>query len=114
LTLADAPGAIAPVPKLPLRAVESCVVVSLFVHVTVVPTDTLTGFGAYAVVDNTLAPLTIDTLAVEPVGAGVGAGAGVGVVGVVGVVGAGAGVEPPPQAVKHSTARRIAPRRTDM
>src|SRR5215831_12640043 len=40
---------------------------SLFVHVTVVPTDTVTGFGEYAVVVNVLAPWTILTAAAPPV-----------------------------------------------
>jgi hypothetical protein len=44
----------------PLLAVEVCVVLSLFVQVTVPPTATVTGFGANAVVVRTEAPCTID------------------------------------------------------
>jgi hypothetical protein len=78
LTLAEAPGAIEPVAKLPLSAVELCVDVSLFIHVTVVPTATVSGFGEYAVVVRLRAPLTMVTLAAGP-GAGVGVGVGAGV-----------------------------------
>jgi hypothetical protein len=72
LTLADPPGAIEPVAKLPLSAVELCVDVSLLVHVTVVPTATFSGFGENAVVVRLRAPLTMVTLAVAPVAVGVG------------------------------------------
>jgi hypothetical protein len=66
--------------------VDVCVVVSLFVQVTVPPTATVTGFGAKAVVVNVSAPRTIDADTPwlpgegvsDGVGAGVGAGAGVG------------------------------------
>lgn len=53
-----------------------CVIVSLFIHVTVPPTATLTGFGAYAVVVNLDDPLTIDTF-VPGVGIGEGAAGGI-------------------------------------
>ena len=68
------PGAIGPDPHDPSLAVESCVAVSLFIHVIVVPADTSIGFGAYAVVVRLLAPLTIDTLAACPDGVGEGDG----------------------------------------
>jgi hypothetical protein len=45
----------------PLLAVEVCAVLSLLIHVTVVPTVTLSGFGEYAVVVIVDAPLTIET-----------------------------------------------------
>jgi len=50
--------------------VAVCEIVSLFTHVTVVPTDTVNGFGEYAVVVSVRAPATMLTLA--PVGVGVG------------------------------------------
>jgi hypothetical protein len=77
--------------------------VSLFTHVTIVPTETFSGFGEYAVVVRALAPLTIVTVAVVSVGVGVGVGEGDGAV-----------YELPPQAVKQSPARRITPKRTAM
>lgn len=40
------PGAIAPEFHAPLLDVEVCAVLSLFVHVTVPPTATVTGLGA--------------------------------------------------------------------
>jgi hypothetical protein len=48
-------------PKTPLSLVAVCVVESLFVQVTVVPAVTVSGFGLYAVVVSSSAPLTIDT-----------------------------------------------------
>ena len=48
------------------------VALSLFVHVTVVPTATFSGFGENAVVVRLNAPLTIDVFAVALVGVGVG------------------------------------------
>lgn len=62
--------------KAALFDVDVCVLVSLLTHVTVVPTETVNGFGEYAFVVRLLAPLTIVT--VEPLGAGVGVGVGVG------------------------------------
>jgi hypothetical protein len=103
VTLAERPGAIEPVEKLLLTAVASCVVESLFTHVTVVPTETFNGFGENAVVVRVLAPLTIATDEVVPVGAGVGVGDG-----------EGAEYELPPQAVRQSAARRMTPKRTAM
>jgi hypothetical protein len=64
------------VSKAALFDVDVCVLVSLLTHVTVVPTETVNGFGEYAFVVRLLAPLTIVT--VEPLGAGVGVGVGVG------------------------------------
>jgi hypothetical protein len=55
------PGAIGPDCHDPSVAVESCVLVSLFIHVIVVPAATSIGFGAYAVVVSDEAPLTIET-----------------------------------------------------
>jgi hypothetical protein len=97
LTLAEAPGAIEPVAKLPLSAVALCVAVSLLVHVTVVPTATVCGFGENAVVVNVRAPLTMDTLA----GAGVEGAAGV-------------GEELLLHPAKHSPAKRSTPHLIDM
>ncbi len=79
VTLAEAPGAMEPVENVRSTAVESCVVMSLFVQVTRVPTGTVTGFGAKAVVVRVVAPLTIeiDIVPDEP-GDGVGFGVGVG------------------------------------
>jgi hypothetical protein len=57
-----APAAIEPEFQAPPSAVEVCVTVSLFVHVTVPPTETAIGFGAKAVVVNPLAPLGIETV----------------------------------------------------
>src|SRR5262249_11282496 len=55
------PGAIEPEFQLPLFATDVCVTLSLFIHVTVVPTGTLTGFGENAVVVSVDAPATIAT-----------------------------------------------------
>src|SRR2546428_2037081 len=76
--LDERPGAIEPVVKLPFTAVESCVVVSLFTQVTIVPTETFSGFGEYAMVVRVLAPLTIVTVEVVTVGAGMGVWGGAG------------------------------------
>jgi hypothetical protein len=73
----------------------------LFTHVTVVPTEIVSGSGEYAVVVRMLAPLTIVTVAVVPVGVGVGVGEGDGAV-----------YELPPQAERQSAARRMTPKRT--
>jgi hypothetical protein len=70
-----APGATEPEFQAPPSAVDVCATVSLFVHVTVPPTETAIGFGAKAVVVKMLAPLGIET-ATPPVGDGVGDGAG--------------------------------------
>jgi hypothetical protein len=89
-----APGAKLPLSNAPVSLVTVCVVVSLFVHVTVVPTGTLAGLGANAWFPSARAPTWIDTA--TPAG-------GVGVVGVV-------GVEDPP----HETANdRIAAESTN-
>ena len=64
-----APGAIVAESNAPPFAVDVCAVLSLFIHVTVPPTDTFTGFGAYAVVVRLDEPLTIETTV--PVGVGV-------------------------------------------
>jgi hypothetical protein len=55
------PGAIPPEFQAPPFATEVCVIESLLVHVTVAPTDTVTGFGEYAVVVSVDDPVTIDT-----------------------------------------------------
>jgi len=65
-----APGAIVAESNAPPFAVDVCAVLSLFIHVTVPPTDTVTGFGEYAVVVRLDEPLTIETRV--PVGVGVG------------------------------------------
>jgi hypothetical protein len=103
VTLPERPGAIEPVEKLLLTAVESCAIESLFTHVTVVPTETFSGFGENAVFVRVLAPLTIVTDAVVPVGVGAGVGDGDGAV-----------YELPPQAERQSPARRMTPKRTAM
>jgi hypothetical protein len=59
--LNDPPGAIVPELNAPLFATDVCVTESLFVHVTVPPTATVTGFGEYAVVVSVDDPDTIDT-----------------------------------------------------
>ena len=59
--LNDPPGAIVPEFHAPLLATDVCVTESLLVHVTVPPTATVTGFGAYAVVVSVDDPETIDT-----------------------------------------------------
>jgi len=56
-----APGPIEPESHAPLSAVDVCVVESLFIHVTLPPTATEIGFGEYAVVVRTDAPLTMET-----------------------------------------------------
>ena len=55
------PGAMSPEFHAPLLAVDVCDVESRFVHVTVVPTATVIGFGENAVVVSVDAPATIDT-----------------------------------------------------
>ena len=59
--LNDPPGWIVPEFHAPLVATELCATESLLVHVTVPPTATVTGFGAYAVVVIVDDPDTIDT-----------------------------------------------------
>jgi len=59
--LNDPPGAILPELHAPLFETEVWVVESLFVHVTVPPTATVTGFGEYAVVVSVDDPDTIET-----------------------------------------------------
>jgi hypothetical protein len=70
-----APGATEPEFHAPPSAVVVWAVLSLLVHVTVVPTATAIGFGANAVVVKMLAPLGIET-AVPVAGAGAGEGLG--------------------------------------
>ena len=67
-----------------LSDVDVWVIVSLFIHVTIVPFAIVRGFGLNAVVVSPAAPLTIET--VDPDGDGVGEG-DEGVVGDDGVVG---------------------------
>jgi hypothetical protein len=55
------PGAIVPELNDPLSPVAVCAVESLFVQVTVPPTEMETGFGEYAVVVKLDEPLTIET-----------------------------------------------------
>jgi hypothetical protein len=102
-----APGAIEPEFQAPPSAVDVCATVSLFVHVTVPPTETLIGFGAKALVVRVLAPLGIETAA-PPVGDGVGDGAGDG-------VGDGLDGEEDPQPI-NSASRKVAAmiRKADM
>jgi hypothetical protein len=54
------PGAIVPESNDALLAVAVCAVESLFVHVTVPPTEMETGFGEYAVVVKVDEPLTME------------------------------------------------------
>lgn len=56
-----APGAIFPELKDPSSPVAVCVVTSLFVQVTVPPTEIETGFGEYAVVVSVDEPFTMET-----------------------------------------------------
>jgi hypothetical protein len=56
-----APGAIFPELNDPSSAVAVCAVESLFVQVTVPPTEIETGFGEYAVVVNVDEPFTMET-----------------------------------------------------
>jgi hypothetical protein len=55
-----------------LSDVDVWVIVSLFIHVTIVPFAIVRGFGLYAVVLSPAAPLTIET--VDPDGDGAGEG----------------------------------------
>jgi hypothetical protein len=70
-----APGAIEPEFQAPPSAVDVCATVSLFVHVTVLPTGIAIGFGTKAVVVKLLAPLGTETVPpalVDGIGDGVG------------------------------------------
>ena len=73
-----APGAMLPEFQAPPSPVDVCVVLSLFVHVTVPPTATLIGLGENAVVVSVDEPLTIETGVPPPAGAGDGDGEGEG------------------------------------
>ena len=77
----------------PLLATELCATLSLLSQLTVVPTETLSGFGEYAVLDNVEEPLTMVTV-VLPAGAGSGVSDG--------------DVELFPQAVRQTAVKRIA------
>jgi hypothetical protein len=57
--------------------------ISLFTHVTVAPTDTVPGFGTYAVVVNPVAPRGMEIVNGAGVPTGTGRGVGVGTTGVV-------------------------------
>jgi hypothetical protein len=71
-----APGAMEPEFHAPLRPVDVWAVLSLFVHVTVPPTATVSGLGEYAFVVRVDAPLTIDTGVPDAPGDGDGVGVG--------------------------------------
>ena len=71
-------GWITPESQAPPLAVDVWAVLSLFLHITVVPTEMFRGFGAYAVVVSVDAPLTMLALVLEPEGKGIGAGDGAG------------------------------------
>ena len=58
--------------------VDVCTMLSLFVHVTVVPVATVIGFGLNAFDPIDAAPITMDTLCAPPEGVGVGLGVGLG------------------------------------
>jgi hypothetical protein len=62
----DPPGLRIPEFHIPPSATESCAIVSLLVHVTVVPTATVSGFVPNAVVVSVRALFGIDTAAVGP------------------------------------------------
>jgi hypothetical protein len=64
--------------KVPPSAVDVCAIESVFVHVTVVPTATFSGFGTKALAPKVRAPMGIDTAADDPDGVGDGLGVGVG------------------------------------
>jgi hypothetical protein len=57
--LNDPPGAIEPEFHAPASATDVCVTLSLFIHITVVPAVTVSGFAPNAVVVNVDAPLGI-------------------------------------------------------
>jgi hypothetical protein len=69
------PAGILPESNALVSLVAVCAMLSVFVHVTIVPTDTLMGFGAYAAEPSDRAPDGIVTA--EPEGDGVGVGVGV-------------------------------------
>jgi hypothetical protein len=62
----DCPGKIEFELQAPPSAVDVCVMLSLLVHVTIVPAVTVTGFGEYAVVVSVDDPATIDTVVPAP------------------------------------------------
>ena len=64
------PGAIEPEFHVPPFATDVCVVESWLVHVTVPPTETEIGLGAYAVVVIVDAPETMETAVPDPEGVG--------------------------------------------
>src|SRR5581483_5403860 len=59
------PGAIGPEFQALVSDVLVCVTLSVFIHVTVPPRCTMTGFGLYAVLVNALPPAAIDTDAAD-------------------------------------------------
>ncbi len=59
---------------------------SLLTQVTVAPTDTVAGFGTYAVVVSSVAPLGMEIVTGVGLPPGVGVGVGVGVAGEVGLL----------------------------
>lgn len=71
-------GWITPESQVPPLAVDVWAVLSLFLHITVVPTEMFRGFGEYAVVVSVDAPLTMLALVLEPEGKGIGEGDGAG------------------------------------
>jgi hypothetical protein len=105
LKLALPPPAIAPVSKTGGLAVDVdvCVEVSLFIHVTVVPTDTVSGFGENADDPSDLAPAGMVTVAVDGGGVGVGVG-----------VGEGGGGELLPHPERHTNTKRLVLKRRNM
>jgi hypothetical protein len=80
-----------------------CETESVFVHVTVVPTATLTSSGVYAAFPNVLAPTGIDTDDDGPPGVGDGVGDGA----------LGGDEESPPQAIADIKTAEITARRND-
>jgi hypothetical protein len=66
------PAGILPESNALVSLVAVCAMLSVFVHVTIVPAETVMGLGAYAVEPNVRAPAGIVTAA--PVGVGVGVG----------------------------------------
>jgi hypothetical protein len=62
------PGAIVPEFQAPLLATELCATESLFIHVTVAPTATVTGLGEYALVVNVDEPDTMETGVLDVLG----------------------------------------------
>lgn len=97
VAFAEPPGLMTGVENPPLSALALCGAVSLLVHVTTVPTATVTGLGEKAVFVSLKAPLTMLMVCVAG-GFGVGAGGG---------VGEGAGEELLLHAARLSPATRI-------